>query len=1268
MAIELNHVFELYVPTQCICKRPLDDTLRENVVVDVKKKFASWFGGFSELKINGGWILPDGTLASEPVDVIKSYTDDDGHDDYIDEVKKLAVSVADRLSQDMVFVTVDGKSFLFPRSKPDAEGCCHGTVVPPKPIVVAPLHQYQSVYSLLTQFKHLVDARNLFCSILNFKMTAQHLPWGSWKESTRQFLKELPEVIADTNGFKIVYLHLTADTLKRGAERQVIQAIYLNDPTFRGLFVVSNQAQDCWELINVKSQTDTSRSLTLRRMRIGTSAVRTATERIIKLHISEAEEKSITANEIQGRFDEAFDVTALTKQFFREISNWYFWAKDEVNFPPGQERAEPSVIQATCVIRLITRLIFIWFLKEKRVDGHTLIPEMLFNKKTLSEILKGFDPEGSGKKQPSHYYKAILQNLFFATLNQPMKNRRWRKEGKDEDKNVYRYQALFAQPDEAMTLFKDIPFLNGGLFECLEQDQFSDLSDVALKVPDYLFFSTNREIDLNKVYGTKNKKYSVSGIIDILERYNFTVEENTPLEEEIALDPELLGKVFENLLASFNPETGETARKQTGSFYTPREIVNYMVDESLKAYLLQKLMDAPVTYIPVASTQADMFGNKVKKGQLGLMEEHQGQRDEKGYGDKLNKLLSYDDYDENPFGAEETSILIDALHSLKVLDPACGSGAFPMGILHKMTHVLKKLDPGNRLWKERQLRSVEDPAMREHIERTFDSNDMDFGRKLYLIQRCIYGVDIQPIAVQISKLRFFISLIVDQQIHKDQENLGILPLPNMETKFVAANTLIGLEKPQQLLLQDPAIKQKEHELERVRKDYFNANNQIAKQKCMLEDERLRKEVGELLKKDHWPATTANKIAGWNPYDLTASSDFFDPEWMFGVNYGFDICIGNPPYGVSFSGSEKCVLKERYTYSIKGKYESYRIFMECGLNVLNNNGILTFVIPNTWMYLEQAEPLRQYLLNNTGIGIIISFPQKAFDASVDSIAAVFYRGIKVNNVKIIEVPLDSNICNIKDYFDNIYEIPVIDWKTSEKCLMTYGQKSCDADLIRNIYNKSKLLGEYIYTKQGLIPYLTKSEGNDNKYISNNKHDNTWKNYLDGSRYVSRYGIKECKSFIKYGDWLYAPRERRIFIEERIIFQLIRNISLKRRIVATYLDYELYSDRNTGLIFKKNENIDLLFILGVLNSKLINYIHSRKHNSTYISFPSIESLPIIYPSNNREVINNISSLVKQIIYLKQNDIAVDTSEIEQRIDDIVFRLYGLSDADINVVEAS
>ncbi|MCY4552860.1 MAG: Eco57I restriction-modification methylase domain-containing protein, partial [Candidatus Poribacteria bacterium] len=677
--------------------------------------------------------------------------------------------------------------------------------------------------------------------------------------------------------------------------------------------------------------------------------------------------------ELHRAWQQALDTSELNRRFFKEIADWYFWAVSQVTFPPdkgGQGGSanvgkEETVRNATCIIRLITRLIFVWFLKEK-----DLVPNVLFDADEIVELLTNVDAD------ESTYYKAILQNLFFATLNQEMNTpekpntRNFRGEGRQHYNitSLYRYKQYFKDPDVVLRLFETIPFLNGGLFECLDKpvpvgassssrpnaekilriDGFSDRDDNPLSVPNALFFSEPQSVNLNAVYGTKNSQYTVRGLIHILNRYKFTIAENTPIEEEVALDPELLGQVFENLLAAYNPETGTTARKQTGSFYTPREVVNYMVDESLIAYLQESSRHNPLC----RSTET-----------------------------KLRHLLAYND-EPHQFTDTEVEHLITAIDTLKILDPACGSGAFPMGILHKLVFLLSKLDPRNAQWRQRQINRVQntiteaekidDSVIREstieelereieNINEAFERNALNYGRKLYLIENCIYGIDIQPIATQIAKLRFFISLIVEQRIDDTRENRGVRPLPNLETKFVAANTLLDVEKPAQMSLRNPEIDTKEQVLEEVRRRHFTARTPRTKDRYRQRDAELRTEISTLLKRDGFPSETTEKIAGWDPYDQNVTANFFDPEWMFGITDGFDVVIGNPPYI-----SHDKISKQLKT-KIKNGYQSYQpfadiycYFIEKAIDLQNEGAILSFITSNSYLRAEYGAPIRSLL--------------------------------------------------------------------------------------------------------------------------------------------------------------------------------------------------------------------------------------------------------------------------------------------------------------------
>ena len=337
-----------------------------------------------------------------------------------------------------------------------------------------------------------------------------------------------------------------------------------------------------------------------------------------------------------------------------------------------------------------------------------------------------------------------------------------------------------------------------------------------------------------------------------------------------------------------------------------------------------------------------------------------------------------------------------------------------MGILHKLVFLLGKLDPRNAQWRQRQIdrvqntiteaEKIDDSVIREStidelekeidsINDAFERNALDYGRKLYLIENCIYGVDIQPIATQIAKLRFFISLIVEQKIDDTRENRGVRPLPNLETKFVAANTLLGVEKPAQMTLRNPEIDNKEKALEEVRRRHFTARTPCTKDRYRQRDAELRAEISRLLKRDGFPSETTEKIARWDPYNQNTSADFFDPEWMFGITKGFDVVIGNPPYvrQEKIKGL-KPALKKHYT-CYTGAADLYVYFYERGLQLLSPKGIHTFICSNSWLDVNYGAPLQKYLLDNTTKAVIChSEAEREFEsADINTIVSILHNG-------------------------------------------------------------------------------------------------------------------------------------------------------------------------------------------------------------------------------------------------------------------------------------
>ncbi len=645
---------------------------------------------------------------------------------------------------------------------------------------------------------------------------------------------------------------------------------------------------------------------------------RTAIEQFSILKKSKQSLSDITA---------VFSVEALTQQFYKDLFNWYQWAIDDssnVTFPNNTiiEDDDKDDIEKK-IIRMITRIMFVWFIKQK-----DLVPNRIFDIDFLSTILKDFDPYS---KTVGNFYNAILQNLFFGTLNRAIKDedgntRKFATSSKRDIKTLYRYAEMFSiSEQEVINLFSEVPFLNGGLFECLDKTRYID---GVKQCYNFDGFSRN---DIRFADGRYKHRAVVpnnlffepeNGLISILSRYNFTIEENSPEEQQVALDPELLGKVFENLLGAYNPETKETARNQSGSFYTPREIVNYMVDESLISYI--------------------------------------------GDNDFIRSLFR-NDFTFDKTKTVEYKKIADKLKAVKILDPACGSGAFPMGLLNRMIDILQRISP--------------------------DENIYDL--KLSVIENCLYGSDIQSIAAQITKLRFFISLICDCDKDASKPNFGIPTLPNLETKFVSANTLIAKKKKpaQGNLFENPEIESTKEELQQIRHNHFSAKSAASKHRLRERDQILREKLAGLLSDDNnFAPEDAKQLAAWNPYDQNAVSPFFDPEWMFGLADGFDIVIGNPPYiQLQNNGGELAKLYENCNYSTFARTgDIYCLFYERGWQLLKKNGHLCFITSNKWMRAGYGEKTRDFFANKTNPMLLIDFAGvKIFEsATVDTNILLF----------------------------------------------------------------------------------------------------------------------------------------------------------------------------------------------------------------------------------------------------------------------------------------
>ena len=587
----------------------------------------------------------------------------------------------------------------------------------------------------------------------------------------------------------------------------------------------------------------------------------------------------------------------LSDKFYEELRNWYFWATEEQYHGLMHER-EPDPDHA---LRIIVRLLLIFFLKEKE-----LVPKELFDENWIAENLK---------EHEHRYYNAVLRNLFFHCLNTSVTERRDTIEHKELVKNITRLKEQFNK----------IPFLNGGLFNEHPGDDFA-LND------DY-FFSNTR----TKPIKALDSRQPVTGIIKILSQYKYTLDETDNSEY---IDPEFIGKTFECLLACIEAENARSRRKITGSYYTPREIVDYMVDEALDAYL----------------------------------EKESGVRSQKSGDDSMNvfpnpDLLTPNSFDEN------------LLLRCAILDPACGSGAFPCGV---MNAIMRRVDPSRTLGQSER-----------------------YAKKLEILRNVIYGVDIQPMAAQITVLRLFLSMLQDITPTKDaRNNFGIKPLPNLDYKFVVADTLMGINGDDLFFREH---QDKFQQLIDIKRDYFRESGIAEKDRLKIRIESLEKELADQSGSRHITA-----LHRWNHSD-TSPAPYFDSRWMFSIEK-FDIVIGNPPYGAEYPAEHKEYFKTKYLSTktsditvqgsvvgkLKGSFDTFSLFIENGFNSLKKGGYLTFIVPLSVISSDSMTALHDLLEKHCSVIRVASFcdrPQQIFRHSHKKTAIIGFRKDNQRNERI-----------------------------------------------------------------------------------------------------------------------------------------------------------------------------------------------------------------------------------------------------------------------------
>ncbi|MFO7902914.1 MAG: DUF3800 domain-containing protein [Pirellulaceae bacterium] len=710
---------------------------------------------------------------------------------------------------------------------------------------------------------------------------------------------------------------------------------------------------------------------------------------------------------LDDAWQKTLNTRELNERFYRELVNWYYWATSEIQLPvradhlsdddDGRRRNVQNFI-----LRLLSRTVFCWFLKERGLIARELLE--MYDTTDQRRCLTN-DADAPGYAEDNHYYRGILQNIFFSSLNHPMNHphgrrlptRRARNDRTTDDPELQRMAYLgknYLPTDFDYALFDRVPYLNGGLFDALREDNASDtIEDPTIHIPNKLFYA--KQDDGYTVGSGRNAK-TVEGLNRILDKYKFTIDENTALDEEVALDPELLGHVFENLLAEVDPNLSEeekkNVRRASGSFYTPRRIVDYMVNESL-------LLHLETTFRRDGADRRDI--------------------------ELLYNLVYSDDPDIDYSGIADR--IVQALDTIKILDPACGSGAFPMGMLSRIVQLLRKADPDNSRWLVLQLAKADNvDAVRAVLAHHGD----DYSRKLGVIQNAIYGVDLQPLAALITKLRFFISLLVEQNINLDDpsHNYGITPLPNLETKVICADSLQDAAPE----LARPGIFD---EVSTARAEYYRPDVTAARRDELADEiaeklSELYPQFAERVTGTRYPdqATQQQRnreyLKEWFRHS-TLPAPFFNFEVFFPElrESGFDIVLGNPPYGgTKISDAVKNALGLGWNDPY-GAFIARFLGNGVGENrrhtALKPDGVLCMIVSDTFMTIKSHLPLRKQMLQNR-IHKMLRVHRETFKATVNTAIIVCQRGQDDAATHMCQMADLTNI-NIHDEYERFLKI-------------------------------------------------------------------------------------------------------------------------------------------------------------------------------------------------------------------------------------------------------
>ena len=879
-----------------------------------------------------------------------------------------------------------------------------------------------------------------------------------------------------------------------------------------------------------------------------------------KSHTAQAQLIDIVSRDNENikisEIEEAFSVEKVTKEFFTKYRELFFQTKDALDEIIDKDMKVKSDFESKNIStvdfakKLLGQIVFLYFLQKKGWFGVARDAEWGTGPKNF---IRELFEEKHGKY--TNFFNNILEPLFYEALRF------------DRSANYDYYDKFSCK----------IPFLNGGLFDPIGE---YDWVHTDIKLPNELF--SNSELTKDGTKGT--------GIIDIFDRYNFTVQEDEPLEKEVAVDPEMLGKVFENLLEVKD-------RKSKGTYYTPREIVHYMCQQSLINYLSIELE------------------NKVRKEDIEVLIKYGGDvGDDIDSAEKLKLDI--------PTAISENAFLVDEkLSSIKVCDPAVGSGAFLVGMMSEII----------------RTRNILSRYIAEPCRSIYDL-------KRDCIENSLYGVDIDPGAVEICKLRLWLSLIVDEE---DIRN--IKPLPNLDFKIVCGNSLLDVEVN---LFNQEAF----NKLEELKPGYFKETNIIKKKE-------FKKQINELI---------GEITNGKKDFDFKV---YFSE--VFHLNDGFDLVIGNPPYDV-YEGHRKKEIEiinkmPIYDKAKGGKLNAYKIFLAKSIELQKNNGFLCEIFQNSFLADNSATNLRKFFLGKQQIIKIDSFPERdnvnkrVFESVKMSVCILISCNSYINNYSFqLNIWEDRYMSNSSAIIFNNNDILKFDQKNAP--IPTVSKKSYQ---LLNKLSKIARLIKIAHCFEGEInltfhkEYL-KKEKNGNVQMIKGAAVQKW--FITSKMSQGEVEYLDINSYLKENQ---SPKSKH-FEKERIVMQGITGVDENIRLKMTIIEPGIFCGNSVNYIILNSDLVDQKYLIALLNSSLLNWFFKIFSTNSNVNGYEVDNLPIPIVELSKqkvlvEYINEIYTVTENKDYLQSVQKKLKIKEYENKIDQIVYDLYGLTAEEIEIIES-